>query len=330
MTPPPRDVLRCPRCRSSIPGEGSSGCSSCKPCSFAVAPDVYDFLGRVTEQDRRILSWSSEGFERLAQSFTETPKRAALRPELRYTLSIDRFSDLAGLTVPLALQLLELWHEEEHVRDNPDFDRFVSLSRLGQESSLLDVGCATGRTLRFVRGLHPKLLAGVDDDPTRIAFGSAWMKSIQQPALLAVGSAYALPFSDGAFSHVVCRNSVTYMHQRQSLAEMSRVLSPGGFLFIRYERWLYDAMQVVRARSNYDRAFRLRDFGCGLLHHVTGLQARPNESRFGGSRAFGSAARITSLLSDGGLTLLETRPGSKCPEFLGRSTQYSLIYQKRQ
>ena len=102
----------------------------------------------------------------------------------------------------------------------------------------LDVGCGTGGLLRRLRGAAP--LAGVEFHPAAAARARA-----KSGAAVAAGDVNALPFADGRFGalvsiDVLCHRGVT---EALALAEMRRVLAPGGTLVLNLPafNWLFSA-----------------------------------------------------------------------------------------
>lgn len=109
------------------------------------------------------------------------------------------------------------------------------LARRGRRDlALLDVACGTGHTLRQIAAAHPDLsLSGVD--LSRFYVDEARARLRGRKVALAVDSAEALPFADGSQAIVTC---VYLLHElprdvrRRALAEMHRVLEPGGLLIL--------------------------------------------------------------------------------------------------
>lgn len=95
--------------------------------------------------------------------------------------------------------------------------------------AILDFGCGCGGTLTWVRDLAPEAsLAGTDIDADAIA----WCRAhLPWAAVATNGPQPPLPYADGAFDLVYAISVFTHLdedHQRQWLAELRRVIAPGG------------------------------------------------------------------------------------------------------
>lgn len=105
---------------------------------------------------------------------------------------------------------------------------------------LLDVACGTGRFLaQAARALPGSDIVGIDLSPwytdyAREALAQSGVPEAERPRAL-VGNAEALPFEPGSFDVVT---SIFLLHElpravrRRALAEMRRVLAPGGLLVL--------------------------------------------------------------------------------------------------
>jgi ubiquinone/menaquinone biosynthesis C-methylase UbiE len=95
---------------------------------------------------------------------------------------------------------------------------------------LLDVGCGNGAAaLRLARMLGLDVV-GVDVDPEQI--GAATLAAVNTPgARFVVADASDLPFPSGHFDIVYTNKTTHHVHDwQQAIAEMARVLKPGGHL----------------------------------------------------------------------------------------------------
>lgn len=120
---------------------------------------------------------------------------------------------------------------------------------------LLDVGCGTGFSLKWLSGrFNSKEAFGVD-----VSAHAAALWRLRNLDTVAVASADHLPFAAAEFDLVTCFDVIYQLNSaeaRKAVAEMCRVLRPGGLLFIRepaYE-WMRGAHDLaVGTRHRYTR-----------------------------------------------------------------------------
>jgi SAM-dependent methyltransferase len=116
--------------------------------------------------------------------------------------------------------------------------RALALAAIPSGARILDVGCGTGRWMRRYHevGLHA---VGVDVTPMMLLL--ARQRGTNSPLL--AGEAHRLPLADALFD---CVSDVTVVQhippslQPQALAEMMRVLKPGGRLIL---------MELIRGKG---------------------------------------------------------------------------------
>ena len=89
------------------------------------------------------------------------------------------------------------------------------------EHQVLDVACGTGLVSRHFRGKVARVV-GCDITPAMYAQARDRLDEFHQ------GSGEALPFEDSVFDLVTCRQGTQFMDDAAALAEMNRVLKPGG------------------------------------------------------------------------------------------------------
>ena len=115
-------------------------------------------------------------------------------------------------------------YSRAHVLDAP----MLARARAGGFADALDVGCGEGRFCRMLAEAGIKT-AGID--PTQALVDRA--RACDPGGDYRLGRAEALDFADGAFDLVVSYLSlVDIADMRQAIAEMARVLRPGGALLI--------------------------------------------------------------------------------------------------
>jgi ubiquinone/menaquinone biosynthesis C-methylase UbiE len=116
----------------------------------------------------------------------------------------------------------------------PPISRFMATAG-ARDVRLLDVACGTGRTLSQIALAHPRLrFYGLDLSPYYLQLARSVLADVPDVSLVAE-NAERLPFRSGYFDVVTC---VHLFHElpraarRAVLAEMHRVLRPGGLLVV--------------------------------------------------------------------------------------------------
>jgi ubiquinone/menaquinone biosynthesis C-methylase UbiE len=125
---------------------------------------------------------------------------------------------------------------------SPDFLALIAArTELGRRGRVLDVGTGFGH---FARALLPHLrrgveLSGVDPEPVSIAeserrtAGFVKARGLDARLSFVVGRVEALPFPDASFEAVVAQTVMIHLADiRAAIAEMARVLVPGGLLLL--------------------------------------------------------------------------------------------------
>jgi ubiquinone/menaquinone biosynthesis C-methylase UbiE len=99
---------------------------------------------------------------------------------------------------------------------------------------VLDIGCGTGLfAARLREALPGARVTGVDLVSGMLARGRERWRKLAETAAPVQGDSERLPFDSAAFDVVTCANSFHhYPHQDRAVAEMRRVLRPGGRLIL--------------------------------------------------------------------------------------------------
>lgn len=149
------------------------------------------------------------------------------------------------------------------------------------EGRVLEVAVGTGQNLEhYPSGVE---LTGVDLSTGMLARARARAAGLGLRAELAEGDAQNLAFGDRAFDTVLCAMALcTIPDQRRALAEMRRVLRPGGLLLlidhIEYTRWPFRGREARKERPRRlpravaaEAGFEVEEYGriaLGFVEHV--------------------------------------------------------------
>lgn len=138
---------------------------------------------------------------------------------------------------------------------------------------LLDVACGTGALLEVVAGREPGVeLHGTDLSPEMLAVARS---RLGEAAALCEASAGDLPYDDGRFDLVVSTSAFHYFREpAAALAEMRRVLKPGGRLII--TDWCDDYL----ACRICDRVLRLVDRAHHRIYDAAACRGLIEQARF--------------------------------------------------
>ena len=123
-----------------------------------------------------------------------------------------------------------------------DYDRLG----IGPGTSVIDVGCGAGRHSfeAYRRGadviaFDQNAAELADVDTMLQAMGQAGEAPASAKAQVVVGDALALPYPDGTFDCVIASEILEHIPEDESvIAELIRVLKPGGSLAVTVPRWL--------------------------------------------------------------------------------------------
>jgi SAM-dependent methyltransferase len=209
------------------------------------------------------------------------------------------------------------WYDGMRAVTASILDQYINKNRTLR---LLDVGCGTGYSLAWLgKHFEARDLFGVDVSLLAAGF---WRERGLDTG--AVASADRLPFVSAAFDLVTCFDVIYQLSPTEAakaVAEMCRVLKPGGLLFIREP-----AYEWVRGRHDIAVGTRHR-YTLGELRRLLvseGLE--PRRATYANTLLFGAATvhRLISRLT--GDTGSDVKP---VPEWMNRGLAATLKLEAR-
>lgn len=167
---------------------------------------------------------------------------------------------------------LEVHKSEFAIARDPSDPRHIQPPIRPGDLRILDVGCGMGQTL-LTSDLAPEVEAwGIDCDAGLIEAGTALAPANIH---LLVGDAEQLPFPDAYFDFVYSRVALPYTYLPKSIAEMARVLKPGGHFWtvMHPPRWLLTAARQELDSKNIKGVVRYGLVGVNsAILHLFGKQ----------------------------------------------------------
>jgi SAM-dependent methyltransferase len=148
-----------------------------------------------------------------------------------------------------------------------------------QIERVLDVGCGAGQELRpFLH--NPSVFGiGIDRSPEVGAAGRRLFREHQPASRLAFvrASAENLPLATASVDVIVCRLVLPYTDNARALAEIARVLRPGGALLLKVQHARFYLRELATGLA--ERQFKSVVHACrvlvaGAIYHLTGSQPR--------------------------------------------------------
>ena len=133
---------------------------------------------------------------------------------------------------------------------------------------VLDLGCGSGRDLASWGVTASDKVTGIDIDHSRLA--SAKVRFRDRTYLQGAGE--SLPFADDSFDCVISAVALPYMNIQKALAEIHRVLGPGGALSSSLHLPSFTRAELLHKAipKPVPTLFRLYVMANGFLFHCTG------------------------------------------------------------
>lgn len=158
--------------------------------------------------------------------------------------------------------------------------------RLAPGERLLDLGAGEGRHAVSAHLLEDLQVVALDPNAADLSLARERFSELRRTdrhhdVTFVRGSGLALPFPDASFDVVICAEVLEHVHDyRGMLAEIARVLRPGGRLAVSVPRygpericwWLSDAYHQVE--GGHVRIFRPHELECAISANGLACTAR--------------------------------------------------------
>lgn len=119
-------------------------------------------------------------------------------------------------------------------------------SVLGPQTKLLELGCGQGHALRYLTEknvLPQENIFAIDQSKTAVDF----VKGKLPHTHLSVGDIYKLEFGDNLFDACLLMETIEHLEEPvPALAEICRVIKPGGLLYVSFPNFLHLPWLAVR------------------------------------------------------------------------------------
>jgi len=160
------------------------------------------------------------------------------------------------------------------------------LPLLDRGLEVLDAGCGPGTiTQGIAQHVLPGRVTGIDLDPAQVARASRLAEGLEQTNVrFTTGNVYELPFADASFDLVFSHALFEHLsNPRGALAELRRVLRPGGLIALCSPDW--DAFEMQAPTPEAEEAIRtyrrLQERNGGNTRAGSHLETWLGETEFG-------------------------------------------------
>lgn len=159
---------------------------------------------------------------------------------------------------------------------NAQLQQSLSWAGAIKGKKVLDIGIASGR---FVREFCKKEaeVFGLDVSPIIIEDVDKYLHSLNLSAKLLLGDAENLPFADDLFDVINCQEVLIHLpNQSRGLAEMKRVLKPGGLLIadVTNKFGLYSLYHHYFKRETVGRMLQIVTKEKGISHNTVAYRTK--------------------------------------------------------
>ena len=167
--------------------------------------------------------------------------------------------------------------ENLSARKTKDKYLFVDAVKDKSVEKILDLGCGAGQDILPFLEKTDAFCVGVDiaEELGQITGRFFGETDFENKYAFARAQGERLPFAENSFDVVLCRVALPYMQNRRTIAEVARVMRPGGvFLLKTHAPAFYLGMIGERAKtfSPKQLAYPLICLFAGVFHTLTGKQ----------------------------------------------------------
>jgi SAM-dependent methyltransferase len=145
---------------------------------------------------------------------------------------------------------------------------------ISDDMAILDIGCGTGQTAVFMKEMFGSRVVGLENHPVMLAKAKKRILASGAEVELINSQAEDMPFGDKEFDLITSESVLAFVERKTVLAEVERVLKPGG-LFIAVE------MTVESDLSAEDRKELSSFYGVGHLFSEEEWMKCAEEAGFG-------------------------------------------------
>ncbi len=173
-----------------------------------------------------------------------------------------------------------------------------------QPKAILDVATGTGDMAIAAAALAPQKITGIDIADQMLEKGREKIsaRNLQNLITLQTGDSESMPFATGEYDAVMCAYGVrNFEHLEKGLAEMGRVLRPGGKLVIL--EFSHPTRFPVKQFYKFYFRYILPTLGKLVSRHSTAYTYLPESVM-----AFPEGSRFCTILTECGFKNPEARP----------------------
>jgi SAM-dependent methyltransferase len=204
---------------------------------------------------------------------------------------------------------LEYHLAEFKIAVSPDDPRRLQPALQNDFASILDIGCGVGQGLLSLELNDHVFACGADIDEAALRHGKELAPGIH----FVCTEGERLPLRDLSFDFVMSRVALPYMHIPKALAEIARVIKPGGKIWFSLHPWstAYDGLiQGIRSISLKNTLYRLYVIVNGGSFHFIGRQFRfPLNRRR--CESFQTVVGMSRAMTKAGFVEVSVKPGRR-------------------